>query len=475
MRPAEEKSGPDPVPRRHEHLERLQRLTEALSAAATLGDVTRVVLERALGLVDASAVVVFWERRPGELELVQGLGVSEEFASGYRRIFADEPLPSAEAYRTGEPVWLRSQADIAKRFPTLVPLARREGIEAWAAVPLVFGASRGTIGLQFGVPHKFDDDERAFVLAAARQCAHAVDRARVFDAHTRLAERLQHLQLTAATLSAAATPRDVASVAFRALGAIGACAAEIHAVAGPERLTLVARHGRPSAGEVAPISIDAPLPAAEVVRTGRALWLDSPEIAARYPHLDAERAEREEGGWAVVPLLASGRALGALTVAFRSPRPLEADERTFVRLVAQPCAAALERSQLFEEAKRSRAEAEWSAAVLGAAYAGAPIALALVDREARFVRVSDGFARTTGISAEAHAGRKPEEVLPGVAGAQLAEVLREVVATGTAVERDVLGETSAAAGTTRRLAASVYPVRVDGAVVGAGLLVREKA
>jgi len=455
---------------RLERLEKLQWLTEALSAAAALEEVTRIVLERGLGLVDASAVTIFWERRPGELELVQGLGVSEEFVSGYRRVFADEPLPCAEAYRTSEPIWLGSRAEIAARFPTLVPLAERERVEAWAAVPLSIGSSRGAVGLQFQTARAFDEEERGFVLAAVRQCAHALERARLFDAHKRLAERLQHLQLTSATLSAAATPRDVAAVAFRALGVIGACAAEIYALAGPEELVLLARHGRPVGADAAPVPIDAPVPAAEVVRTGRALWLDGPEVAARYPQLELGA----ENAWAVVPLLASGRALGALTAVFRAARALEADERTFVRLVAQPCAAALERSRLFDEAKRSRVDAEWTAAVLTAAYASAPVALALFDREGRFVRVSEAFSRLGGASTEAHAGRTPTDVLPGVAGEQLAAALLEVLKSGAPVERDVVGETRAAPGATVRLRTCAFPVKVDGAVVGVSVLVRER-
>ena len=474
MRLTPEPGTADPVPSRPEHLQRLQRLTEALSAAATLAQVTRVVLDRALILVEARAVVVFWERRPGELELVQGLGMTEEFASGYRRVFADEPLPCAEAYRTGQAVWLRSQADVVARFPTLVPFARRERLEAWAAFPLSSGASKGAVGLQFAAPHPFDDEERSFVLAAVRQCAHAVERARVFDAHTRLAERLQHLQLTAATLSVAAPPRDVAAAAFRALGVVGACAAEIHALSGHERLTLVARHGRPTDEGSAPMPLDAPVPAAEVVRTGRALWLDAPEIALRYPHLEGDRAAREEGSWAAVPLLASGRALGALTVAFRQVRTLEADERTYVRLVAQLCAAALDRAQLFEEAKRSRAEAESTAALLGAAWAAAPKALALVDREGRFVRVNEAFARLAGVRADAQAGRTPAEVLPGVAGEQLAAAVKEALSTGAPVEREVLGETHASAGRTRTLATRASPVRLDASTVGVALVIDER-
>jgi PAS domain S-box-containing protein len=460
---------------RLERLQRLQALTEALAAAATREEVARIVFERGLGVVDARAVTIFSERRPGELELVQGFGVSEEFASGYRTVFADEPLPSAEAYRTGEPVWIASSAELASRFPTLVPLATREGVVAWAGIPITLSGWKGSVGLQYGEPRRFDDEERAFVLAAVRQAAAAIERARLFDAHKRLAERLQQLQLTAGTLSSAATPRDVAAAAFRALGAIGACAAEIHALEGPDEIVLLARHGRLAEAAGVPTRLDAPEPAAEVVRSGRALWLDSAvDIDDRYPLLAHERARREEGAWAVVPLLASGRALGALTVAFAEPRRLEADERNFVRLVAQPCAAALERARLFEDAARSRAEAESASAVLAALVAAAPAPLALLDEDGRLLRANAAFAAIAGLPPEGNEGRSLADFLPGVAGEQVAAMVGAARASGRAEARDVVGETRAAPGTTRRLAAVAFPLKVEGKPAGFGLFLEAR-
>ncbi len=460
---------------RLERLERLQALTEALAAAATREEVTRMVFERGLGVVDARSVSIFSEKRPGELELVQGIGVSEEFASGFRRVFADEPLPSAEAYRTGEPIWLSTPEEIAARFPTLVPLAKREGMGAWAAIPIALAGWKGAVGLQYAEPHPFDGEERAFVVAAVTQAARAIERARLFDAHKRLAERLQQLQLTAGTLSSAATPRDVAAAAFRALGAVSACAAEIHALEGPDDIVLLARHGRPSDAAVAPIRLDAPDPAAEVIRTGRALWLDSPaEIDERYPQLARERTRREESAWAVVPLLASGRALGALTVAFSEQRRLEADERNFVRLVAQPCAAALERARLFEELARSRAEAESASAVLGALVASAPAALALLDTDGRLLRANAAFATLTGAGVDGREPRGLGDYLPGVAGDQVNAIVHAARQSGRSEERDVVGETGLAPGTTRRLAAVAFPLKVEGKIAGFGLFLRER-
>jgi GAF domain-containing protein len=464
----------DPARVRLERLERLQALTEELSAAQTREDVLRVVFERGLGLVDANAVMLFWERAPGEIELVHGLGVSEEFVQRFRRVFGDDPHPAAQAYREGKPVWLASTAELAARFPALADLHERDRARAWAAIPLASAGSRGALALQFPEPRAFDEEERSFVLAVARQCSAAVERARLFDASARLADRFRQLLSTASALSAAATPRDVAAVAFRALGPLGASAAEIHGLEGSDRVVLLARHGRDARVGGKPVPVDAPEPASEVVRTGKAIWLESPEeIAERYPLLEEERARKEEGAWAVVPLLASGKPLGVLVAAFPAARRLEADERTFLRLVAQPCAQALDRARLFEDAALARAEAEWIAAMLSGMCGAAPIGLALLDRDMRFLRVNGTFAKVDGLSPETHVGRTPLEILPHARAQQIAAAFLEVVETGEQLEREMPALAAHPAGPGARLATSWFPVRVASAVAGVGVVVRE--
>jgi GAF domain-containing protein len=462
----------DPARVRLVRLERLQALLEELSAAQTRDEVLRVVMEHGRSLVDASGGALYWERAPGELGLVHAMGLSDGCAGRGSRVLAEDPAPVAEAYRTGRPVWLASRAELEGRFPELGGSVGRDGPQAWAALPLAAGGGRGAIGLAFHERRAFDEEERSFVLAAARQCTAAAERARLFDASNRLAERLRQLLSVASTLSAAATPRDVAAGAFRALGPLGACAAEIHGVEGDDRVALLARHGRGSEHQGSAVPVDAPTPAAEVVRTGRAVWLETPrEIAERYPQLERERAAREERAWAGVPLLASGQAIGALVAIFPEPRQLEPDDRTYLRLVAQPCAHALERARPFQDALRTRAAEDVMAALLAATCASAPVGLAILDREMRFLRVNDVFARADGISADAHPGRSPLELLRGLKE-PLLEAFHEVLATGRAVELEVAPELPGASHGGVGLATTLFPVRLDGAIACVGLLLR---
>lgn len=461
----------DPARVRLDRLERLQGLTEELSAAQTRDEVLRVVFERGLGLVDASAVALFWERAPGELDLVHALGLSEERVQHLRRVQVDDALPVTEVYRTGRPIWLANPAEIASRYPAVHGTGSR--VPACAAIPLG-GESRGVLALEFREPRAFDEEERGFILAVARQCTNAVERARLFDASSRLAERLRQLLSAASVISTVATPRDVAAAAFRALGALGACAAEIHAAETGEQVALLARHGRAPQPRAGGVPIDAPTPAAEVVRTGKAVWLESAEeIAQRYPDLEPLRAEREEGAWAVVPLLCSGRALGALVATFPEPRRLAPDDRTFLRLVAQPCAQALERRRLIEEALRARGEAEWTGALLSGLSGMVPVGIALLDGDMRFLRVNASFARAAGLSEAACVGRTPAEVLPKAPRDKMDAAFRAVLETGVTIERELEGEAPASPGSRRKYTTTWFPVRVHGEVAGVGVLVRD--
>ena len=465
----------DPARVRLDRLERLQALTEELSAAQTRDEVLRVVLERGLALAEATSAALYWEKAPGELELVHGLGLSDDVVHEWKRVLADDAVPAAEAYRTGRPLWVAGAAELEARFPALAEPARRAGDQAWAALPLAAGGGRGALALSFPERRAFDEEERNFILAAARQCATAAERARLFDGSNRLAERLRQLLAVATAVSGAATPRDVAAGAFRALGALGACAAEIHAL-DRDRVVLLARHGRGSAVQGTPVAIDAPTPAAEVVRTGRAIWLESPEeIAERYPQLERDRAARDERTWAVVPLLASGQPIGALAATFAEPRRLETDDRTYVRLVAQPCAQALDRARLFQDALRARAEADATTALAAEALSGAPFGFALLDREMRFLRVNDEFARQVGISAAAHVGRSPVDVFLGESREPLLAAFHEALATGKAADRDVEAEVPAAPGVRFRFSVTLYPVRLQGAIAAVGFVIRTRS
>lgn len=332
---------------RLERLARLQALTAELSAAATPQEVAGVIFERGLSLVGARIVTLHWERIPGELELIHGLGLSEEDARRYRRIDATSALPTGEAFRTGKAVWLGSPEELGRRFPAAAALAAGEGIAAWAALPMVIDRSRGVLGLRFDAARAFDADEREFLQALARQCAQALERARLYEAQRRLADRLQSLQAITSELSSALTPREVAAVVLRHLLGLGARGGAVLALGEAGRL-------EPVHALEADDLRDALLGASaqeqqDALGAGEPLWVSGPGVlAAALPALAPIWDRRDDGAWGIVPLRMEGRTVGALVVAFPHDRVPGPDDRTFVQALGQQGAQALDRSRLYE-------------------------------------------------------------------------------------------------------------------------------
>ena len=103
----------------------------------------------------------------------------------------------------------------------------------------------------------------------------------------------------------------------------------------------------------------APVPLAEVARTGEPIFLESrDQWTARYPDMAPLLDATGHQANAVTPLVVDGEVLGVLGVAFDAPRPFSDDERTLARAVALQCAQSLERARLFDAERVARTAAE---------------------------------------------------------------------------------------------------------------------
>jgi K+-sensing histidine kinase KdpD/ActR/RegA family two-component response regulator len=80
--------------------------------------------------------------------------------------------------------------------------------------------------------------------------------------------------------------------------------------------------------------------------------------AVRHRELAVARSDKEPRQTIGVPLVATGRAIGVVTLQFSEPRIIADDEREFLLAAGRHTAHALDRARLFESADRARAEAE---------------------------------------------------------------------------------------------------------------------
>jgi PAS domain S-box-containing protein len=99
--------------------------------------------------------------------------------------------------------------------------------------------------------------------------------------------------------------------------------------------------------------------------------------------------------------------------------------------------------------------------------AQAPVGVALFDADLRYVEVNERLAEMNGCPVEAHVGRRPEELLPGLPVESYVPVARRAL-DGEATEAvEISGETRARPGVMSHFLESWAPVRSpDGQVVG---------
>ncbi len=124
--------------------------------------------------------------------------------------------------------------------------------------------------------------------------------------------------------------------------------------------------------------------------------------------------------------------------------------------------------------RQSEALARDQLAQLDALYKDAPVGLALLSDEMRFVRVNAALAEMNGLPVSAHLGRSVAEVVPSIADTAVAQ-FRRVLETGESIlGYELRGETAKSPGRERIWIEDYYPVkRPEGTVAYVGVIVRE--
>src|SRR3954471_1315140 len=170
----------------------------------------------------------------------------------------------------------------------------------------------------------------------------------------------------------------------------------------------------------------------------------------------------------IVPLIARGRTLGAVTlISRRDDRRYAPVDLAFAEHLARRFALAIDNARLYDEAERSLA-------LLDTLFATAPVGLAFFDHELRYTRINDALAEINGRPVDDHLGRRVQEMLPE-ADREVVDQIRRVLHTGAAVtDLEVRVATPRDPGRPRLFNASYYPVRsADGQVIGVGAVVTD--
>jgi PAS domain S-box-containing protein len=205
--------------------------------------------------------------------------------------------------------------------------------------------------------------------------------------------------------------------------------------------------------------------------------IGTPETRREVNERDAERVallqQLRLSSAVIVPLIAREQVLGAITMGTTEPAaPFTEEHVALAERLAWKAALAIENSRLFREAQDAADRSEETLALLDTVLRAAPVGLAFLDRDLRFVRINEALAAMNGRSVEEHLGATLGAILPEIAPT-LEPLFRRVFQTGEAitdVELSLPGET----GRARYHVGSCYPVRgPDGQVGWVGAVVAD--
>jgi PAS domain S-box-containing protein len=167
-------------------------------------------------------------------------------------------------------------------------------------------------------------------------------------------------------------------------------------------------------------------------------------------------------GVMAIPLCAQGRSLGLLTFSAFAPGRFGKRDFEFARDLGARVATALDRAVLYRDARDT-------AATLDMLLASAPVGIAFLDRDLRYVRINEALAAMNGLPVEAYLGRKPGEVTSDLE--TIHPLLEHVLSVGTAVNGVEFHRGQP--GRDRSFTTNYYPVTAGGEVVGVGVVVEE--
>src|ERR671934_1963961 len=216
---------------------RLHAVAAALAETLTPSQVANVVIDQGVAALGADAgFVALLTNGSADPELVDVAGYAQDVMDAWRQDPQATVAPIAEMVRTREAIWLETRESLVDRYPHLVSQVNTQN-RSWAYLPLLdYRRMVGVVGLSFPTERQLSAEERAFMLALARQCAQALERARLYR---ELAERERRLQDLVGRLLVA-QEEERRRMAYEVHDDLAAVAASAH-----QHLQAFARHHRP--------------------------------------------------------------------------------------------------------------------------------------------------------------------------------------------------------------------------------------
>jgi signal transduction histidine kinase len=369
-----------------ERASRLLSLAAGLADTRTSDEVADVIFRETTAAVgaDAATLALLVEpdhatSEPPEFVIVRSTGYEAALTERFRRFPLRAGRPLSDAVLSQQPVLIESAAAFRARYPEMARQTPELEFEAMANVPIMeHGRALAGITFSFATARRFDEATRTFLATIGEQCGLALGRARAFEAERRARESSSFLAEASGLLASSLDYEQTLRSLARTIVPRFADWCTIDMLVEP---TL---HAWPPRVERLAVAHQDPAKVAwaeEMATSHLGDWSATTGISRVlrdrvvefYPHVDDEmlvaaaqtpeelalRREIAPSAVIIVPLVARGLVLGALTLAMsESGRRYDAADLALAEQIAERVAVAVDNARLFREAARARAVAE---------------------------------------------------------------------------------------------------------------------
>jgi PAS domain S-box-containing protein len=211
------------------------------------------------------------------------------------------------------------------------------------------------------------------------------------------------------------------------------------------------------------------------IKSGQTIVIPDVELDARTNSAEALANFARIGTRALlnIGLIRDGQMRALLFTHHHQPRSWVPADIEIVRETVERLWAAVERARAEDRLIQSEAVARTRAEQIEAIYSAAPVGLAVLDSDLRYVNVNERLAEINGVPVADHIGRTVREVVPDL-GAQAVEAFDRVLAGQEIIGTEFVGTTAAEPGITRTWRSNWLPMRDEvGRVVGVTLSAEE--
>lgn len=171
-------------------------------------------------------------------------------------------------------------------------------------------------------------------------------------------DRIRSLQLITASFSEALTVDEVCEVtlksAFKPLGATAGSLGLISEDKSNVEIIKRANYADEIADKWKIIKLADKTPMTEAIKKQEGVFLKTRhEISTRFPVLNQDLASTDIHSMCTVPLMIGGLCLGSLSLTFKFKNDFSQEEKDFIVAIATQCAQALQRSHLYDDARKA--------------------------------------------------------------------------------------------------------------------------